>query len=59
LHDPGSSSAHQDVVEAIEHAVGAVPDQGFPIDVTFPGEGAPDEVDEWIAAYAQPFYIRA
>jgi len=32
-----------------------VPHQ-FPIDVTFPGEGAPDLVDEWIAANAEPFY---
>jgi hypothetical protein len=34
-----------------------VPDQGFPIDVTFPGEGEPDQVDEWISAHAEPFYL--
>ena len=37
----------------------AVPAQGFPIDVTFPGENEPDQVDAWISAYAEPFYIRA
>ena len=46
------------MISAIERAVGAVPAQGFPIDVTFPGEGEPDQVDEWIAAQAEPFYIR-
>ena len=35
------------------------PNWGFPIDVTFPGEGEPDELDERIAAQAEPFYIRA
>ena len=47
-----------EVISAIEQAVGAVPEQGFPIDVTFPGEGEPDELDEWISAHAEPFYIR-
>ncbi len=59
LHDPGSAAAHSQVISAIEHAVGAVPEQGFPIDVTFPGEGEPDQVDEWISAHAEPFYLRA
>jgi hypothetical protein len=59
LHDPGSETAHGQVISAIERAVGAVPEQGFPIDVTFPGEGEPDQVDEWISAHAEPFYIRA
>ena len=59
LHDPGSTAAHNVVISAIEQAVGAVPEQGFPIDVTFPGEGEPDQVDEWISAHAEPFYIRA
>jgi hypothetical protein len=58
LHDPGSEAAHSRVISAIERAVGAVPEQGFPIDVTFPGEGEPDQVDEWISAHAEPFYIR-
>lgn len=59
LHDPGCESVHGQVISAIERAVCAVPEQGFPIDVTFPGEGEPDEVEEWISAQAEPFYIRA
>jgi SseB protein N-terminal domain/SseB protein C-terminal domain len=58
LYDPGSQAAHSQVITAIERAVGTVPEQGFPIDVTFPGEGEPDQVDEWISAHAEPFYIR-
>ena len=58
LHEPGSTAAHDAVIAAIEQAVGAVPEQGFPIDVTFPGEGEPGQVDEWISAHAEPFYIR-
>jgi type III secretion system (T3SS) SseB-like protein len=58
LHDPGSQAAHSQVITAIERAVGMVPEQGFPIDVTFPGEGEPDQVDEWISAHAEQFYIR-
>jgi hypothetical protein len=58
LHDPASQTSQLDVISAIERAVGAVPGPGFPIDVTFPGEGEPDQVDEWIAAHAEPFYIR-
>jgi hypothetical protein len=27
--------------------------------VTFPGEGEPDQVDEWTSACASPFYVRA
>jgi hypothetical protein len=26
---------------------------------TFPGENEPDQVDAWISAYAEPFYIRS
>ncbi len=58
LHDPGSEAAHGQVISAIEWAVGAVPAQRFPIDVTFPGEGEPGQVDEWIAAQAESFYVR-
>jgi hypothetical protein len=57
LHDPASAEAHLAVMAAIERAASIVPHQ-FPIDVTFPGEGAPDQVDEWIAAHAEPFYVR-
>jgi hypothetical protein len=60
LDDPASETAHRQVLDAIEQAVHAVPEPGFPIDVTFPGEGEgePDQVDAWICAYAEPFYIR-
>jgi type III secretion system (T3SS) SseB-like protein len=57
LRDPASAAAHHAVIDAIEQAAATVPHQ-FPIDVTFPGEGEPDQVDEWIAATAEPFYIR-
>jgi hypothetical protein len=56
LDDPASEAAHKEVITAIEQAADAVPQQGFPIDVTFPGEGEPDQLDEWIAAHANPFY---
>jgi hypothetical protein len=59
LHDPAAESVRTEVVNTIERAVRAAPEQGFPIDVTFPGEGEPDQVDEWISSYAEPFYIRA
>ncbi len=59
LDDPASQDAHQEVLDAVQRAVAAVPKQGFPIDVTFPGENEPDQVDAWISAYAEPFYIRA
>lgn len=58
LDDPASETAHEEVLDAIERAVGTVPETGFPIDVTFPGEGEPDQVDAWISASAEPFYIR-
>jgi SseB protein N-terminal domain/SseB protein C-terminal domain len=58
LHDPASQTVQLDVISAIERAVDAVPEAGFPIDVTFPGESEPDEVDEWISAHAEPFYTR-
>ena len=59
LPDPGSEATHRQVISALERAVSAVPELGFPVDVTFPGEGEPDELDERIAAQAEPFYIRA
>jgi hypothetical protein len=58
LHDPASEAVQLDVISAIERAVDAVPGPDFPIDVTFPGEGEPDQLDEWISAHAEPFYIR-
>jgi len=59
LDDPGSQDAHQEVLDAVQRAVAAVPELRFPVDVTFPGENEPDQVDAWISAYAEPFYIRS
>jgi hypothetical protein len=59
LDDPGSHDAHQEVLDAVQWAVAAVPELRFPVDVTFPGENEPDQVDAWISAYAEPFYIRS
>lgn len=56
LNDPASQAAHDAVIAAVERAAATMPHQ-FPIDVTFPGEGSPDQVDEWISAYAEPFYL--
>ena len=58
LDDPASETAHREVLHAVEGAVQAVPGEGFPIDVTFPGESEPDLLDAWISAHAEPFYIR-
>jgi hypothetical protein len=59
LDDPASEPAHEAVVGTIERAVAAVPAQApFPIDVTFPGESEPDQVDDWVARNTVPFYIR-
>ena len=62
--DPATPAAIEDtaqveVLGAIERAVQHGPGPEFPIDVTFPGEGEPDQVDAWITAHAEPFYIRA
>jgi hypothetical protein len=60
----GDSDAKDAVVQVVERAALAAPtDPRFPIDVTFPGEysgGAsmPDPVDEWVSAFATPFYRR-
>lgn len=59
LDDPASAAAHTAVVEAVERALASLPRQpGHPVDVTFPGESAPDVVDDWIAGHASPFYTR-
>ena len=60
LDDPKDGPAQDAVIRVIERAVLAEPqDPGFPIDVTFPGEGTPDLVDDWISSSAAPFYRRA
>jgi SseB protein N-terminal domain len=59
LDDPADAGARDAVIRVLEQAVPAAPQvPGFPVDVTFPGEGAPDPVDEWVSACAAPFYRR-
>ncbi|HEY2076408.1 MAG TPA: SseB family protein [Streptosporangiaceae bacterium] len=61
LDDPADGAARDVAVGAIERAAwqAAAQDAAFPIDVTFPGESEPDHIDEWISAFATPFYRRA
>ena len=61
LDDPAEAAARDLAVGAIERAAWQAPahDTAFPIDVTFPGEREPDHIDEWISAFATPFYRRA
>jgi hypothetical protein len=60
LDDPKDEPAQDAAIRVIERAVQAEPrDPVFPIDVTFPGEGAPDPVDDWVSSSARPFYRRA
>jgi hypothetical protein len=60
LDDPADGEARDAAIRVVERAARAAPpDPWFPIDVTFPGEGPPDPVDEWVAACATPFYRRA
>lgn len=56
LDDPLAAAGQQAVIAVIE-ASAAAQRAAFPIDVTFPGEGEPDQLDRWIAAFAGPFYL--
>jgi hypothetical protein len=59
LDDPSDAAVRDRVIAALEEAAHAARhDAGYPIDVTFPGEGEPDYIDRWIAAFGQPFYRR-
>jgi hypothetical protein len=60
LEDPADQLAQQEVLSAVAFAAEmAGPKASFPIDVTFPGEHEPDDVDRWIAGHAAPFHLRA
>jgi hypothetical protein len=60
LDDPGDEASQAAVLAAVEHAAAAAgPAERFPIDVTFPGEREPDDIDRWIAEHADPFHLRA
>ncbi len=59
LDDPADTEAADAVVAVLERAAETVRhDAGYPIDVTFPGESEPDQIDRAIAACAEPFYRR-
>jgi hypothetical protein len=60
LDDASDAEARDLVVGVVERAAWEVePEQAaFAIDVTFPGERAPDRIDEQICAVATPFYRR-
>ena len=70
LDEPAREESRNAAAEAIERAAAAVPLRvPFPVDVTFPGERAPDgerpgalaalgAIDAWIARSTRPFYDR-
>jgi hypothetical protein len=59
LDDPGDAAAQDACMQVVEQAVLAAPqDATCAIDMTFPGEGEPDDIDNWISAFAAPFYRR-
>jgi hypothetical protein len=60
LDDPADIGVQDQVVGAVERAAweAAPHDASFPMDVTFPGAGEPDHIDESVAACATPFYRR-
>ncbi len=59
LDDPADAAVRDAVVTALERAAQAARhDAGYPIDVTFPGESEPDQIDQWIETRAEPFYRR-
>jgi hypothetical protein len=59
LDDPADALVRETVVAVLEQAASAAQrDGGYPIDVTFPGEGEPDYIDHWIATSGTPFYQR-
>jgi hypothetical protein len=61
LDDPADVSVQDVVVGAVERAAweAAPQDAAFPIDVTFPGYGERDRIDESVGAVGSPFYRRA
>ncbi len=60
LDDPADARVQDLVVGAVERAAweAAPHDASFPMDVTFPGSGEPDHIDELVAACATQFYRR-
>jgi hypothetical protein len=60
LDDPADAHIQDLVAGAVERAAweAAPPDASFPIDVTFPGNGERDHLDECVSAVASSFYRR-
>jgi hypothetical protein len=59
LDDPADAIVRAQVIAALEQAaLAGCRDAGFPMDVTFPGEGEPDHIDHWMATGTEPFYRR-
>jgi hypothetical protein len=59
LDDPGHAATRESVIATLQDAVGTPSFQvNCPVDVTFPGEGEPDVIDDWISSFATPFYHR-
>jgi hypothetical protein len=60
LDSPNDPDARDSVIAAVERAAwqAAAADAGFPIDVTFPGESDPDDIDLQMADVGTAFYRR-
>jgi len=60
LDSPDDPESRDIVIAAVERAAwqAAGQDAGFPIDVTFPGESEPDEIDSQVADVGTAFYRR-
>jgi hypothetical protein len=61
LDEPADAQVQDLVVAAVERAAweAAPQDADFPIDVTFPGDGGRDHLDECVEDVASPFYRRS
>jgi hypothetical protein len=59
LDDPADTASQEAVLAAVQRAAAAAGRAArFPIDVLFPGEHEPDDVDRWITDHAMPFHLR-
>jgi hypothetical protein len=59
LDQPTDPAAQDAVISAVTRAADAArPEVRWPLDVTFAGEGEPDYIDRWFAAFARPFFCR-
>ena len=59
LEAPADEAARDAALTVVQQAVTAAGGAGWPVDVTFPGEGEPDVIDRWVGTHAAPFYQRA